>query len=109
MVQYFQIPIHVVTLYLYPSAVPGSDKYEHNRALVRAAVILVAQVNGPALWCFVADLLSSQVNGGGSLCGLVLDITKCFNILDRNLVAQVMIKAGCPSFLVQAWLSAWVG
>lgn len=40
------------------------------------------------------------------MCGLVLDITKCFNVLDRRLVAQVMIRAGCPASLVQAWIAA---
>lgn len=50
-VQFFQVPIHVVTLYLIPNAVPGSEKYERNCSLVRAAVQILAHVNGPAMLC----------------------------------------------------------
>lgn len=45
-VQFFQVPIHVVILYLIPNAVPGSEKYERNCSLVRAAVQILAHGTG---------------------------------------------------------------
>eukprot|EP00438_Fugacium_kawagutii_P030029 Skav210980 [mRNA] locus=scaffold712:336637:344883:- [translate_table: standard] len=59
-----------------------------------------------ALWYFLSDLISTRMGSGVGLCGLVLDITKCFNILDRRFLKQVMVHIGISALLVDAWFSA---
>eukprot|EP00438_Fugacium_kawagutii_P015502 Skav201350 [mRNA] locus=scaffold2643:37261:41997:+ [translate_table: standard] len=59
-----------------------------------------------ALWYFLTDLISTRMGSHSGLCGLVLDITKCFNILDRRLLRQVLVHTGFPVTLVNAWFSA---
>ena len=58
-----------------------------------------------AIWTFLSDLISRKVAAQGSLAGLVLDITKCFNILDRRLLRALMIHFGFPALVVDAWMA----
>jgi hypothetical protein len=58
-----------------------------------------------AIWTFLSDLIAQKVEAKASLAGLVLDITKCFNILDRNLLKALMVRFGFPVQVVDAWLA----
>ena len=58
-----------------------------------------------AIWTFLSDLISRKVAAQGSLAGLVLDITKCFNILGRRLLRALMIHFGFPALVVDAWMA----
>ena len=48
-IQVGQLPVHVVTLYLYPNAPLSGDKYSLNCKLVNAAVQIVSSINGLAV------------------------------------------------------------
>ena len=58
-----------------------------------------------AIWTFLGDLISQKVSAKQPLAGLVLDITKCFNILDRGLLRALMLRFGFPETIVDAWLA----
>eukprot|EP00435_Cladocopium_sp_Y103_P039448 s2037_g10.t1 len=58
-----------------------------------------------AIWTFLGDLISRKVAARSPLAGLVLDIVKAFNILDRGLLRAVMIRLGFDGFIVDAWLA----
>ncbi len=58
-----------------------------------------------AIWTFLSDLIAQKVAAKASLAGLVLDITKCFNIWDRNLLKALMVRFGFPVQVVDAWLA----
>ena len=58
-----------------------------------------------AIWTFLGDLISHKVSAKQPLAGLVLDITKCFNILDRGLLRALMLRFGFPELIVDAWLA----
>ncbi len=53
-VQIGQIPLHFVTVYLYPCALPGSYKYRLNCQILAWAHQIVSQISG--LICLCADL-----------------------------------------------------
>ena len=50
-----------------------------------------------AIWTFLSDLIAQKVAAKAPLAGLVLDITKCFNILDRGLL-KARLSAGFGPF-----------
>jgi hypothetical protein len=50
-----------------------------------------------AIWTFLSDLIAQKVAAKAPLAGLVLDITKCFNILDRDLL-KARLSAGFGPF-----------
>eukprot|EP00435_Cladocopium_sp_Y103_P013827 s4592_g3.t1 len=47
-----------------------------------------------AIWTFLGDLISRKIAARSSLAGLVLDIVKAFNILDRGLLRAIMLRLG---------------
>ena len=58
-----------------------------------------------AIWTFLGDLISRKVAAKFPLAGLVLDIVKAFNILDRGLLRAVMVRLGFNVVVVDAWLA----
>eukprot|EP00435_Cladocopium_sp_Y103_P049129 s90_g14.t1 len=58
-----------------------------------------------AIWTFLGDLISRKVAAKSPLAGLVLDIVKAFNILDRGLLRAVMVRLGFNVVVVDAWLA----
>ena len=58
-----------------------------------------------AIWTFLSDLISRKVASSHSLAGLVLDITKCFNILDRKMLRALMVHFGFPAQVVDCWIA----
>ena len=58
-----------------------------------------------AIWTFLGDLISRKVAARSPLAGLVLDIVKAFNILDRGLLRAVMTRLGFAGSIVDAWLA----
>ena len=58
-----------------------------------------------AIWTFLGDLISCKASARQPLAGLVLDITKCFNMLDRHLLRALMLPFGFPEVVVDAWMA----
>lgn len=58
------------------------------------------------VWCFLADKLDSTYTQGQRLCGVVIDIIKCFNAVHRRTLYKAMVRLGfCPNVL-RAWFQA---
>ena len=59
-----------------------------------------------AIWYFLSDYLDQQYTLGRRPCGAVLDIIKCFNILSRDVVYDIMVTLGFPERVLGAWFRA---
>ena len=59
-VQIGQVPLHLVTVYVFPCAPPGSEKYRLNCNVLGWAQVLLESIHGPA--CLCGDLNSPLEN-----------------------------------------------
>ena len=59
-----------------------------------------------AIWYFLSDYFDQQYTLGKRPCGVVLDIIKCFNILSRDVVYDIMVTLGFPERVLGAWFRA---
>ena len=59
-----------------------------------------------AIWYFLSDYFDQQYTLGERPCGVVLDIIKCFNILSRDVVYDIMVTLGFPERVLGAWFRA---
>ena len=59
-----------------------------------------------AVWCFIADKIDFEFANDRKLCGVVLDIIKCYNAVHRRTLFNAMKRLGfCPRVL-RAWSAA---
>ena len=59
-----------------------------------------------AVWCFIADKIDFEYARSHKLCGVVLDIIKCYNAVHRRTLFNAMTRLGiCPRVL-RAWATA---
>ena len=62
-----------------------------------------------SFWGYVADFVAEEEATGGSPPGVVLDIFKAFNVMRRQLVADVMTHFGLPPCIITASMNALNG
>ena len=60
----------------------------------------------PAIWGMLSDYLDWTVGKGSKPAGLVLDIVKAFNCLNRKLLGELLRKIGAPHWLWRGWQNA---
>ena len=59
-----------------------------------------------AVWCFIADKIDFEFAQNRKICGVVLDIIKCYNAIHRRTLFNAMKRLGfCPRVL-RAWATA---
>eukprot|EP00435_Cladocopium_sp_Y103_P026715 s1617_g6.t1 len=75
----------------------------HARAIAKPLVSPCLSTR--AIWTFLGDLISRKIAARSPLAGLVLDIVKAFNILDRGLLRAIMLRLGFDDVIVNAWLA----
>ncbi len=66
-VQIGQVPLHLVTVYLFPCAPPGSEKYRFKCNVLGWAQVLLESIHGPA--CLCGDLNSPLESFDVLRCG----------------------------------------
>ena len=59
-----------------------------------------------AIWHFLADYLDGQYSQRLRPCGVGLDIIKCFNVLSRDVVYDIMVALGFPERVLSPWFRA---
>ena len=70
------------------------------------APLVAPDLSTRAIWYFLADYLDRRYAEGSRPCGVVLDIIKCFNILSRDVVYDIMIRLGFPERVLSPWFRA---
>ncbi len=69
-------------------------------------VELAASTNGisaDAVACLITHIAETAINRGESICGIGIDLTRCFNTLPRYPIMLALRKLGVP----QAYIAAW--
>ena len=61
-----------------------------------------------AIWYFIADKLDHDFGMGLRPCGILLDIVKCFNIVQRSMVTAALLRLGFDRNVVSAWMQRTV-
>ena len=79
----------------------------HARSL--SDMLVSPALSTKAIWTFLADLISHRISEGRSLCGFVLDIVKCFNVLDRHLLKALFDRFGFDQSVTDQWMIALQG
>ena len=86
------------------------SRMQTKRLMVRArhlSNLLVSPVlSTKAIWTFIGDLISKRTTEGSPLCGFVLDIIKCFNVLDRGLLKTLFDRFGFDNEVTSQWMLA---
>ena len=59
-----------------------------------------------AIWYFLADKLDCDYGAGLRPCGVVLDIIKCFNTVQRAMIKAALYRLGFDRQIVDAWMRA---
>ncbi len=59
-----------------------------------------------AIWYFLADKLDRDYGSGLRPCGIVLDIVKCFNTVQRTMVKAALYRLGFDRHIVDTWMRA---
>ena len=77
---------------------------QHARLL--AVPLVSPSLSTRAIWTFVSDLIAKRVSQGRPLSGFVLDIVKCFNVLDRGALRLFLDRLGFDPGVTRMWLSA---
>ena len=76
----------------------------HARSL--SDMLVSPALSTKAIWTFLADLIARRISEGSKLCGFVLDIVKCFNVLDRNLLKALFDRFGFDRDVTDQWMLA---
>ena len=79
----------------------------HARSL--SSLLASPALSTKAIWTFISDLVSHRQSVGQPLCGLVLDIVKCFNVLDRRLLKALFDRFGFDRQITALWMDALAG
>ena len=79
----------------------------HCRSL--SSLLVSPTLSTKAIWTFISDLISHRLGAGKQLCGLVLDIVKCFNVLDRKLLQVLFDRYGFDRTVTRQWMAALTG
>ena len=59
-----------------------------------------------AIWHFLADKMDSDYGSGLRPCGIVLDIVKCFNVVQRAMIKAALYRLGFDRHIVDTWMRA---
>ena len=59
-----------------------------------------------AIWYFLADKMDCDYGAGLRPCGIVLDIVKCFNTVQRPMIKAALYKLGFDRRIVDTWMRA---
>ena len=86
------------------------SRMQTKRLMVRARLLSTTLVSPAlstkAIWVFLGDLISKRSSEGRPLCGFVLDIIKCFNVLDRGLLKALFGRFGFDAAVTDLWMLA---
>lgn len=69
-------------------------------------VELAAATNGisaDTVACLITHIAETAINKGESVCGIGIDLTRCFNTLPRHPLILALRKLGVPEVYIQAW------
>ena len=60
-------------------------------------------VAADAVACLITHIAETAVNRGESMCGIGIDLTRCFNTLPRYPIILALRKLGVPEAYISAW------
>lgn len=58
-----------------------------------------------AVACLITHVAETAINKGESICGIGIDLTRCFNTIPRYPVVLALRKLGVPEAYIRAWKS----
>ena len=86
------------------------SRMQTKRLMIRArslsTTLVSPALSTKAIWTFLGDLISKRSSQGRPLCGFVLDIIKCFNVLDRGLLKTLFDQLGFDPAVTGLWMLA---
>lgn len=71
-----------------------------------APPLVKSRLSTKAIWCMLADYFDRATQQRRPLCGVVLDIIKAFNVLNRELLLRLFAKLGFDHNVSSAWVRA---
>ena len=63
---------------------------------------VASKISADCLTAMVGDVLEAAMFNGEGICGLVVDLSKCFNLIPRLPLQELMHKMGIPKNYIQA-------
>lgn len=63
---------------------------------------IAAKVSSDCLMAYICDIIEDALVNHNHKCGLIVDLQKCFNLIPRKMLEQVMRKYGIPQQYVIA-------